>query len=215
MKKTLDYDERYDMPERRIDETSFIEHDTTGPKRTLRLKQKLKRDKTVSLYMYLDVTSNPGSADLDQFTIKKNSKIGNVELLFFDSNNEWQSLTNKHTGEVLAPKTLTEKFGSINAIKNFLGVDTPPAFERSVKAASKRKSELSTDLQMKSIPLKDPSSLAEEIHVKTQEASQQTTLNMREFLVIDKALQSIQGELLNNTAKLTEIDKRIKKDTKK
>ena len=37
---------------------------------------------------------------------------------------------------------------------------------------------------------------------------------MREFLGIDKALQSIQGELLNNTSKLTEIDKRIKRDTK-
>ena len=38
---------------------------------------------------------------------------------------------------------------------------------------------------------------------------------MREFLGIDKALQSIQGELLNNTSKLTEINKSIKKGTKK
>ena len=38
---------------------------------------------------------------------------------------------------------------------------------------------------------------------------------MREFLGIDKALQSIQGELLNNTSKLTEINKSIKTDTKK
>ena len=34
------------------------------------------------------------------------------------------------------------------------------------------------------------------------------------FLGIDKVLQSIQGELLNNTSKLTEIVKRIKRDTK-
>ena len=38
---------------------------------------------------------------------------------------------------------------------------------------------------------------------------------MREFLGIDKALQSIQGELLNNTSKLTEINERIKRYTKK
>ena len=38
---------------------------------------------------------------------------------------------------------------------------------------------------------------------------------MQEFLGIDKALQSIQGELLNNTSKLTQINKRIKRDTKK
>ena len=33
--------------------------------------------------------------------------------------------------------------------------------------------------------------------------------------MIDKALQSIKGELLNNTSKLTEIDKRIQRDTKR
>ena len=38
---------------------------------------------------------------------------------------------------------------------------------------------------------------------------------MREFWGIDKALLSIQGKLLNNTSKLTEIDKRKKRDAKK
>ena len=57
--------------------------------------------------------------------------------------------------------------------------------------------------------------MAEDIHAKTREASQQTTLDLRDFLGIDKALQSKQGELVNNTSKLTEINKRIKRDTKK
>ena len=48
-----------------------------------------------------------------------------------------------------------------------------------------------------------------------REVSENTDLDMREFLGIDKALQSIQGELLNNISKLTEINKRIKRDTKK
>ena len=68
---------------------------------------------------------------------------------------------------------------------------------------------------MESIPLKELSSLAKEIHVKTREASQNTDLDMREFLGIDKALRSIQGDLLNNTSKLTEINARIERDTKK
>ena len=38
---------------------------------------------------------------------------------------------------------------------------------------------------------------------------------MPEFLGIDEALRNIQGELLNNTSKLTEIDKHIQRDTKK
>ena len=67
---------------------------------------------------------------------------------------------------------------------------------------------------MESIPLKEILSLVEDIHVKTREASQNNDLDMREFLGIDKALQGIQDELLNNTSKLTEIDKRIKRDTK-
>ena len=68
---------------------------------------------------------------------------------------------------------------------------------------------------MDSIPLEGLSSLVEDIHVKTREASQNTDFDMREFLGIDKALQSIQGELLNNTSKLTEINTSIKSDTKK
>ena len=68
---------------------------------------------------------------------------------------------------------------------------------------------------MESVPLEELSSLAEDIHLKTREASQITYLDTREFLGINKAFQSIQGELLNNASKLTEIDKRIKRDTKK
>ena len=83
-----------------------------------------------------------------------------------------------------------------------------------ISAASKPKSEIPADLQMESIPLEGLWSLVEDIHVKTREASQDTDLDMLEFLGIDKALQSIEGELLNNTSKLTEINKRIKRDTK-
>ena len=68
---------------------------------------------------------------------------------------------------------------------------------------------------MESIPLENLLSLAEDVHIKTREASQNNDLDMREFLGIDKALQSIQGELLNNMSKPTEIDKRIKRDIKK
>ena len=101
-------------------------------------------------------------------------------------------------------------------MKSVLSLDeTPSALERSFKAATKLRRELPTDIEMDSIPLEGLSSLVEDIHVKTREASQNTDLDMREFLGIDKALQSIQGELLNNTSKLTEINKRIKRDTKK
>ena len=135
-------------------------------------------------------------------------------MLFFNGK-YWKSLTNKRTAEFLAAKTLREKFGGLNVMKSVLSLDeTPSALERSFKAATKLRRELPTDIEMESIPLMELSSLVEDIHDKTQEASQNTDLSMRGFLGIDKALQSIQGELLNNTSKLTEINKRIKKDIK-
>ena len=57
--------------------------------------------------------------------------------------------------------------------------------------------------------------MTKDIHIKTQESSQNTSFDMREFLATDKAMQSIQGELLNNTSKLTEIYKRVKRNSKK
>ena len=72
----------------RVDEASFTVPDASEATLTLRSRQKRKRIKIVSLYRYLDVTGDPGLADLDRFTIKENSKTGNIELLFFDGNNQ-------------------------------------------------------------------------------------------------------------------------------
>ena len=67
---------------------------------------------------------------------------------------------------------------------------------------------------MESIPFMELSSLAEDIHVKTQEASQNTELHMQEFSGIDKVSQTIQVELANNTSKLIDINEHIKKRSK-
>ena len=59
-------------------------------------------------------------------------------------------------------------------MKNFLGIDrTSPA----------------------SCVLEELSSLVKDIRAKTREASQNTNLDIQKFVGIDKALQSIQGEL--------------------
>ena len=101
-------------------------------------------------------------------------------------------------------------------MKKVLNLDeTPSALYISFKAATKVSRELPTNIEMESIPLMELSSLVEDIHVKTRETSQNTDHDIGEFLGIDKALQTIQGEPVNNTSKLTEINKRIKRDTKK
>ena len=166
------------------------------------------------MYRHLNVTGNLDLINLDRFKFTADPKKGATIFEFYNGD-RWVRLT-KQTGGFFAPKTLRDRFGGVNRMKNFLGIDkTPPALERSFRAATKLKSELLTDLEMESIPLMEISSLAEDIHVKTREVSQNTAFDMREFLGIDKALQNIQGEFLNNTSKPTGINKRIKKDTKK
>ena len=71
-------------------------------------------------------------------------------------------------------------------MKNVLSLDkTPSALGRSLKAATKLSRELPTNLEMESIPLEELSSLADDIRVKTREASQNTDLDKQEFLGID------------------------------
>ena len=55
--------------------------------------------------------------------------------------------------------------------------ETPSELERSFKAATTLMRELRTDIEMESIPLKELSSLVEDIHVKTREESQNTGLD--------------------------------------
>ena len=214
-----DYDDYKSPDTSRVDETSFTESDTTKAISTLQLRQKVKRDKIAALYSQLNVTGDPDLADIDRFMIKKKkkkSKSGNTDLLFLDGNKHCQSISNKGTGGLLAGRTLREKFGGLNVMKSVLSLDkTPSALERSFKPTTKLRHELATDIEMKSIPLMELSSLVKDIHVKMREASQNNDLDMGRLLGINKALQRIQGELLNNTSKLTEINKRIKRDTKK
>ena len=95
-----DYDDYNTSNTSRIDETSFIEPDATEATSTLRLRQKVKRDKIIALHRCLNVAGNPDLMDMDRFLIKK-SKTGSTDLLFLDGNNNWQSLTNTRTGGFL------------------------------------------------------------------------------------------------------------------
>ena len=101
-------------------------------------------------------------------------------------------------------------------MKHFLNLEqAPPSIDRSIKAANLLKSEIPTQTHIEYIPLFNLSSVVEDIRIKTREASQNTDLDMQELLGTSKALQSINGELRNNTAKISELDKRIKRDTAK
>ena len=66
-----DYDD-YNIPDTsRVDETSFTEPDATQATSALQLRQKVKREKITALYRHLNVTGDPGLADIDRFMKKK------------------------------------------------------------------------------------------------------------------------------------------------
>ena len=115
--------------------------------------------------------------DLNRFRLTKDPKKGATIFEFYNGD-RWVPLT-KQTCEFFASKTLRDRFGGVNRMKNFLGFDkTPPALERSFKPATRIKAELPTNIEMESIPLEELSSLVEDIHVKTREASENTNPDM-------------------------------------
>ena len=158
------------------------------------------------LYKYLDVDGNIDLVDTSLFKVEK-SKSGAVEFSFYNGE-DWVSLTNKRTGNFLAKITIRNKFGGIERMKRILSIDD-------VSFAKKLQEQLPTDLEMENIPLQDLGNLAEQVHVATREAATNTDLDMREFLGIDKALRRVQGEIINNTSKLSELDKTLARDREK
>ena len=51
--------------------------------------------------------------------------------------------------------------------------------------------------------------LVEQVHVATREAATNTDLDMQEFIGIDKTLTLFKGQIVNNLAKLSELDKQL------
>ena len=87
----------------RIDETSFTGPDTTEATSTLRLTQKVKRDKLAALHRHLNVTGNLDLINLDQFKLTTDPKMESQFLSFTTVIDRWVSLT-KQTGEFLQQK---------------------------------------------------------------------------------------------------------------
>ena len=78
-----DYDD-YNTPNTsRMDGTSFTVPDTKEATLTLRLRQKVKRDKSTALYRQLNVTGDPGLADAGEFLASKiqREKFGVLNIM--------------------------------------------------------------------------------------------------------------------------------------
>ena len=199
------------------EETSFStpSRETPGSK-IIPLSNELKRQKIYALHQELGVTGNVNLAELDRFRLNRNEKTGNTELKFFNGQ-DWVLLTNKRTGEFLVKTSIERLMGGVNVMKNMLGLDeTPSRLERSKTTARKLASIIPTDLQMDNISMEDLSRTITTVEHEVKEASQNTDLNMREMLGLDKVqVQRVQGELANNLGKLTSIKEHIEREEQK
>ena len=176
--KNIDYDDYNTPNRRRLDKTSFTIPGSTEKETTLGLTQKVKQNKYTASCRHLNIAGNPDLINLDRFTLTADPKKG-VTVFEFYNGDKLVSLT-KQTGQFLATKTLRDRSGELKARKNFLGTaGTPPALERSFKAANKLRRELPTDIEVESIPLEELSFFVEDIYVKIREASQNTDFDMR------------------------------------
>ena len=129
---------------------------------------------------------------------------------------DWVSLTNTRDGKFLVESSIRQKMGGLNAMKNMLGLDeTSSQSERSKTAARKLAQITPTDLRMENISMEDLAKTIPIVERGVKEASQNTDLDMREMLGLDKALQRVQGELANNLGKLTLIGDHIEREEQK
>ena len=87
--------------------------------------------------------------------------------------------------------------------------------ERAITAARNLASIIPTDLKMDNISLKDLSRSITAIEHEVKEASQNTDLDMRDMLGLDKTLQRVQCELANNLGKLTSINEHVEHEEQK
>ena len=144
----------------------------------------------------MSYTSENLNLNLDRFKLENDKGF---PILSFQKYGKWYALTRKTDGAFKEPSAIEKIFTKRSL--NQLGVS------RLDKIIPTRK-------EVDSLELKDLSSTIAEIH-DTIGDSKSLPMPMRELLGLAKALQRIQGELVNGTSKLSVLDEKIKRNKTK
>lgn len=116
---------------------------------TLSLRQKWKQDTLASLYRHFNVTENIDLINLEHFKLTATPKTGTIIFEFYN-HDKCISLI-KQTVKYFAPK-ISKKVKALCNEK--LGIDkTLPASELFLKAKTKLKCELHSDIEMETVLL--------------------------------------------------------------
>ena len=156
-------------------------------------RREITRSEVKKLYDHMGVDVDNVDLNLDKFRTRS---ADGFKLLEYEKNGRWYSLTRKTDGEFKTPDQINK-------------IITKTA-QKQLGLSIKRLDDLiPTKREVEHIELKDLNSRVTEIRDVIE------PLPTRELLALDKALQRIQGELMNGTSKLTELDESIKRNKRK
>ena len=196
---------------------------------TLSLEEEKIRKVVDTAYKKWNDDSGGPPEGVIQYNKFRISPVGGLMLKVFPD--LW--LMNKNTGEPRALSTIAGEAGGLAAIRDVMGYEdygkVSQKSRREMAAALPALLKTNDDLaiaqaKIKSLPPQDlPAAVSSaEKAISSIVETMETTLSevdaslpLREIRGLDKALQTIRGELVNNLAKLTELDNHITREQNK
>ena len=219
-------DSTYDDDDRQTVETEFgggtIDAAPVETPLKLTIKEEEIRKVVNTAYKKWNDDSGGPPEGVIQYNKFRISPVGGLMLKGFPD--LW--LMNKNTGEPRALSTIAGEAGGLAAIRDVMGYeDYGKVSQKSRREMAARETAALAALQktnedlaiaqakIKSLPPQGLPAVASDAVKALSDASKQ--LPTREIRALDEALQTIRGELVNNLAKLTELDKHITREQNK
>ena len=204
----------YEFHDNVIDDDVFDERsELRGPLHS-ELRSELLGDKLNSFYE--SVGKMPDVVDPNQFELDKENH------LFVKTDKGKVQLTHKNNPRKFVQlNTLRPKMG-IDGVRRYLSLSDATISSKSIQALESAKEKLPSDVDIEMTELKRLPEIANTIVQETSFSSlndehqvDEPPLPLREIYGLNKALQSIRGELTNNIAKLGELDDHIQRERDK
>ena len=170
-------------------------HDTPKRSTVSESRREIVKQEVEKLYKHVGYETENLDLNLDRFKVENEKGF---TILSFRKNGKWYALTKKTDGTFKTPSAI-EKIFTKNDLRQ-LGLSPMKKLDEIVP----------TPREVENIELKELGSKVKEIHDVIDKE-----LPMRELLGLDKALQRIEGEIINGTSKLSEIETHIAKEHKK
>ena len=179
-------------------------------------KLKMLKDKVNSFYRNKGL--NPDLIDYNRFTMNDNG-----DLFFIKNKKNKIQLTHRNDpSKFLSLDTLRTKLGSVSDVRNLLSLSEYKSRSKlsSRAVSSLHETQRKLPANVEEIPLLELPQTASETIDELETSFALQTINdppppMREILALNESLRSIRGELVNNLAKLSELDTQIEHEKQK